>query len=292
MLFWAKAKSALVAVSAAAALVVVNGILFTGGGGSSGLSASSRVEAAVVDRGVDVPSLESSGEITWNSDLLGHWSLDDDKVAEAAGRAAGKVVGGVTWVDGRLGGAATFDGKGGHVQLPNSEALDKVQEGSYTIAAWFKPEDAPPGKDAENNANYGIVIKTGWHLGLYYSGEQKFVMTHWVAGAKPEEPEWKGAGTWEDVCPAGTWYHVAGVVDRAAGKVAIYLNGELKSEAEFTPNAKAHEYAQQPWRVGIGGPDFQEWGWSAKGSVDDVRIYGKALPAADLKALFEAAPKK
>ncbi len=284
MLYWAKVKAAMGTVSAAAALIVANVALFSGG---ASLPAASKAEAAGVsmEPSLEFASAESVGEITWNSDLVGHWTLDDDKVVEASGRGAGKVVGMASWVEGKRGGALKLDGKGGHVQLPNSDLLDKVQEESYTLAAWFKPEDVPAGKDNENNESYGIVHKAGWHLGLQYNSARKFLMTHWIAGAK--EPEWKGAGTWEDEYAPGSWYHVAGVVDRAAGKVAIYVDGELKSEAEFEANAKARDYGQQPWRIGIGCPDVEHWSWAAKGSIDDVRIYSKALLAAEIKALAE-----
>lgn len=284
MLFLAKAKAAMGAVSAVAALIVANVALFSGG---ASLPPASKAEAAVVsaEPSLEFASAESVGEITWNSDLVGHWTLDDDKVVEASGRGAGKVVGTASWVEGKRGGAVKLDGKGGHLQLPNSELLDKVQEGSYTLAAWFKPEDVPPGKDNENNESYGIVHKAGYHLGLQYNSARKFLMTHWIAGAN--EPEWKGAGTWEDEYAPGAWYHVAGVVDRAAGKVAIYVNGELKSEAEFEANAKTRDYGQQPWRIGIGCPDVEHWSWPAKGLIDDVRIYGKALPAGEIKALSD-----
>ncbi|HXX93535.1 MAG TPA: LamG domain-containing protein, partial [Planctomycetota bacterium] len=196
----------------------------------------------------------------------------------------------VTWVDGKIGGAAKFDGKGAHIQLPNTDALDRAQEGSFTVAAWFKPEDVPPGKESDNNESYGIIMKGGWHTGLQYNSEQKFVMTHWLAGAA--EPEWKGIGTWDDTYAPGQWYHVAGTVDRAAGKVAIYVNGEPKGEVDFPANSKSRDYEKMPWRIGVGMPGAEKWGWPAKGSIDDVRIYGTALTPDEVKGIFDGGAKK
>ena len=110
--------------------------------------------------------------------LVGHWKLDDEKAsataADSSGRKFhGKLVKGPAWSAGQVGGALQFDGKGAHVALPNAPALDKLHEGSYTVMAWFKPADVPPGKEAANNAAYGIVIKAGWHEGLYYNNESK-----------------------------------------------------------------------------------------------------------------------
>jgi hypothetical protein len=226
------------------------------------------------------------------ADLVGHWKLDDAKgsatAADAAGKADGKVVGGAVFAEGKVGGALKCDGKGGHVELPNSEELDKLQEGSYSIAAWFKPEAVPPGTESANDASYGIVLKTGWHLGLNYTNEKKFLMTHWLAGDKPEEPVWTGTGAWDEEYEPGHWYHVTGVVDKAGGKVMIYLNGELKNTAEFTPNAAAKKYDKETWKIGIGRPGAENWAWPAKGSIDDVRLYNRAITAAEVKALAEA----
>lgn len=292
MMFLAKVKSAALTASLAATILGANLLLFSGAPAAP--STASAAEFAAAEEpfaGLPVETLEPGGP-PQSSDLVGHWKLDDDKIADSSGKGrAGKAVGAVAFVEGKGGNAASFDGKDEHVELPNSEELDKLQEGSFTISAWFKPKDVPPGTESANNAHYGIVIKAGWHLGLTYSNEQKFVMTHWLAGEKPEEPEWKGAGTWEDSYAPGSWYHAVGTVDRPNGKVAIYVNGELKSEAEYVVNAKARDYAQTPWRIGVAYAPAEQWGWSAKGQVDDVRLYNRCLSAGDVKSLFDAAAK-
>jgi RNA polymerase sigma factor (sigma-70 family) len=227
-----------------------------------------------------------------SSDLLGHWKLDDDKasttVADSSGHGAnGKVVGAVSFVPGKIGGALRCDGKGGYVELPNTDELDKVQDGNYSVAAWFKPEAAPEGKDSDNTASFGIVIKAGWHTGLSYSADKKFAMTHWVAGEKPQEPTWVGAGAWDQDYEPGEWYHLVGVVDRGAGTIKLYLNGEEKGTAEFPANSPTRKYEKMPWRIGIANPGAESYAWPAKGLVDDVRIYARALTAGEAKGLYE-----
>jgi hypothetical protein len=217
-------------------------------------------------------------------DLVLRVPFDGGKVEEAVGKAAGKV----EWADGKLGGALQLDGAGGHVQLSNTEALDKVQGESYTLSAWFKPADVPPGTESDNNARYGILVKEGWHSGLSYNNEKQFVMDHWLApAAGSDDPVWAGAGTWEESCDAGAWYHVAGVVDRKAGTTKLYLNGELKNTAEWEANKAARDYARAPWRVGIASPAAKKWAWPAKGLIDDVRIYKRALSDAEVAALYK-----
>ncbi len=226
-----------------------------------------------------------------NPDLLVHLKLDGGAAdASGLGRAA-VAQGKVAWAEGKDGQAAVLDGSGGHVEIPSAPDLDTVNEGSFTIAAWFKPADVPPGKEAESNANYGILNKAGWHEGIRYGNDKKFVFEHWIAGAAPETPEWKGAGTWENEYEPGTWYHLAGVVDRPGGATKLYVNGELINTGEFPANAPARSYGKTTWKIGMAAPGAKEWAWPAKGAVDDVRIYKKALSDAEVEALFKAAGK-
>jgi concanavalin A-like lectin/glucanase superfamily protein len=224
-------------------------------------------------------------------ELLVHLKFGDG-AADAAGKGhAGVVQGKVAWGAGKVGKAASFDGTGGHIELPSKPELDKVNEGSYALAAWFKPADVPAGKEADNNANYGIINKTGWHEGIRYGNDKKFVFEHWLAGPKPEEPEWKGAGTWENEYEPGHWYHVVGVVDRAAGATKIYVNGELQNTGDWDANAKARDYGNATWKIGMAAPGSEHWAWSAKGLIDDVRIYKKALTDAEVQALYKEGAK-
>ncbi len=225
-------------------------------------------------------------------DLVGRWTFDDGKeakAAEASGGAAGVLVKEPKWVEGRLGGALAFGGSS-YVEIPNSEALENVQEGSYSLACWFKAENLPPGDDEEkNDGAYGLIMKQGWHLGLRFNREGRFVLDHWIKGEKENEPVWAGGGTWDSTYEAGKWHHVAGVVDKAAGSVKLYVNGEPSGGGEFEAGRAAREYGQMPWRIGIAGPGAEKWSWPARGAIDDVRIHRKALSEAEVAEL--ARPK-
>jgi hypothetical protein len=230
-------------------------------------------------------------------DLVGHWKFNDAKDSTTAADSSpyanhANLKDGPKWVEGKSGGALEFDGKAAHVEIPHSESTKGLHEGNYTISAWFKAADAPPGQEDANNAHYAVVIKTGWHEGLAYSNEKKFIHTHWLAGEKPEEPKWTGAGTWEEGFDPGAWHHVVGVVDRKAGEVRLYVNGEHKSTSEsFEANAKARDFGEATWKIGIASPGSEKWAWQAKATIDDVRLYKKALSADEAAALFKEGAK-
>jgi hypothetical protein len=226
-------------------------------------------------------------------DLIGHWTLDE-KSGEKASDSSGNdhhatLHNSASWVEGKIGGGIGLAGKDAYLEVPSAPDLDKVNQGSYTLSAWFKPADLPPGKEAENNANYGIIIKTGWHEGLHFTNEGKFVMEHWLAGT---EPVWNGAGTWETAFDAGKWYHVVGVVDAAARHVMIYVNGELVNTGEeWEAGKQARDTESVTWKIGIGAPGSEQWSWPAKAVIDDVRIYKRALSAADVEKLCKESAK-
>jgi hypothetical protein len=78
------------------------------------------------------------------------------------------------------------------------------------------------------------------------------------------------------------------VVDRAKGRVAIYVDGRLDGEVPFEANAEARPYGEVPWRIGTGNTNQRErYAWPAKGVIDDVRIYNRALDENQIKRLAE-----
>lgn len=225
-------------------------------------------------------------------DPVGHWKFDDEKTStsaadSSAGKNAATLMNGPAWTTGKVAGALNFDGKDDYVEIPNTKDLEDVQEGSFTLAAWFKPENAPPGTESANDAQYAIIIKTGWHTGLHYSGDKKFNFAFFIQG--DPDPVWAGTGAYEMDYEPGSWYHVAGVVDKAGKVSRCYVNGELTGTSEeWAADAKTREYGQATWKIGAGGPGFANWAWHAKGAIDDVRIYNRALTAEEIKAVCEA----
>jgi len=220
--------------------------------------------------------------------LIGWWRFDESAgdVAEDAsgnGRAA-RLVGAVSRTLGKLGRGVRFAGDGGHVELPSVPDLDGVQGGSYTLAAWFRPE-AMPEAGVPSGERFAILVKAGRHLGLAYNHEQRFVAEHWpVSGPSLV------AGAWESVCPPWAFHHVAVAVNRTAGEMRFYLDGGQAFVKPLPPEAGAADYGTTPWRIGVADPAGSARRWAAKGVVDDVRIYGRALQTGEIADLLKGPP--
>jgi hypothetical protein len=232
---------------------------------------------------------------------IGYWKLDEpaspveESIANADGvwngpvQASTDVPTRITFPDcGSLRFRKVADaGAVNYVSLGRSAALDASQNGSFTLSAWFKPASIPSSTQGDPDTQYGIVLKTGLHEGLSMAGNA-FVMGHWVSPNMP--PVYVSTGYGTNVAQVGTWHHVAGVVDRQALKVRLYVNGNpppFNAEADIpagTPDAWPG-YANEAWLVGINDPNGGGARYQADGWIDDVRVYGRALTQSEVQTL-------
>jgi hypothetical protein len=220
-------------------------------------------------------------------DLVGHWTFDEGAGSDAKDSSGnnhtGKLKGGAAWAPGKIGSGLLCDGKGAYVQLPNSPLLDRLQSESFSLAAWYRPDVVPAGGAEASDSAHGIIVKQGWHEGLVFSREGRFLMEHWLTGNVNA-----GGGTWSDAYAPGQFYHVASVVNRAAGKTQVYVNGVQKGSSDWTSGAATRAFETVPWRIGIGNPGAQKYAYPAKGVIDEVRMYKRALGAEEILSLYES----
>ncbi len=89
----------------------------------------------------------------------------------------------------------------------------------------------------------------------------------------------------------GQYYHAVGVWDKAAGKIRIYLDGELKSEVNASGDFKMAKDGSH-W-FGIGADPSGDSGTNAwNGDVVLARVYDEALTAEQVKELKDKADYK
>ncbi len=221
--------------------------------------------------------------------LVGYWKLDETSGTTASDSSGvgnnASLTGTVNWTAADINNGFKFDYTNGddYFTIPNSSSLQDVQEGNYTLAAWFKPLSVPPGTGTANNAAYGILLKPGWHIGLSYTNSKQFEFDHYLNGYT-----WAGTGTYSNTYNANAFYHVAGVLNRTAGSANIYVNGTLVNTGSFTAGSAAPEYGAVPWYIGIASPGAANWKWASNGIVDDARIYNRALCPSEIQTLFNA----
>jgi hypothetical protein len=209
--------------------------------------------------------------------LVAHWPLDATSgttAADASGSGhTGTLVNGPVWTAGFLAQALAFDGVKTYVNVPHADALNAYP---LTIAAWIKTGAttgvaAIVNKFVAGTANgYQLFLDNGrlcaWYLrdasNVVYDGTECTLAT---AGFADNQ-----------------WHHVAVVVDAAGGR--LYVDGIQRATRGWTgvPGAPT---TTQPLRIadyaGAAGAVFS-------GLIDDVRIYSRALSAAEISSFASA----
>jgi hypothetical protein len=170
---------------------------------------------------------------------------------------------GTTKVSGKLGQALKFNGTSNVVNMGNAAGFVIGTEATYS--AWVKPAVLQNG---------GIVSK--WtsaaedkNLRMRSSGKFTFFLYNTFSG---------GELLSNTVATVNTWYHVVGVYDGSQAK--IYINGVLDNFKDASGNVGDNNGSMYVgWNQGSN--------WYFNGSIDDVRIYNKALSATEIRQLYK-----
>jgi len=204
--------------------------------------------------------------------LIGWWKLDETHGVVAGNSSGNGNDGTLTlmnpsqdWVTGKIVGALDFDGDNDYVDCGTDDSLDITDE--ITLAAWIKMASRP----AKNH--WSDVIWKVDAYSMYLTGQENtetVLSAYFVLNTGTID-------TWNDadiILPLNIWVHVAVTYDGTDAKG--YVNGVH----DFTKN-QAGTIVTDTGSFTIGYSDDQYFG----GSVDDVRLYNRALTPAEIAEL-------
>ncbi|VVB57863.1 Right handed beta helix region [Candidatus Anstonella stagnisolia] len=225
----------------------------------------------------------SIANFTNTSGLIGYWSFDANISSTTTGALpdesgngnAGTLGGGTAsqvpaWASsGKIGGTYTFDGNDDFAKMPDADSLD-VQTGNFTISAWVYPISEAWGY---------IVAKDG-------CGDPNIYSITTGGGSPPSLRLQNSAGTnFFSTSPSNismnAWSHI--VAYKSGTTMGLYVNGVLVNttaiSGTFSNNAFEFDVGRRS-RTDSGCPRY------FNGSIDDVRIFNRALSAAEISALY------
>jgi hypothetical protein len=243
------------------------------------------------------------------ADLVARWSFDQGNGTDASGNQLNGVMnGGVQTVDGLFGKAIRL--------RKNPSSARKVRWDSMTVPA-------NPKLDLTDNltvsawVKYSAIART-WGSQIVFHGDSQFGRDPWVLhllndGTVELRSDRSVTGgpkftVFEDeiyLSPKGkpmlnqhigvvsaktlardTWYFVAGTIGKISARqfaIRLYVNGEPAGEVltEETVN-----YPTQKMWTTVGAVDDGTW-QNFDGVIDEVRVYKRALNAAEITALYQ-----
>ena len=195
---------------------------------------------------------------------------DGSTVYDSSGYGNTGTIHGATWTtSGQFGTALSFNGNGNYIDLGQPASFKTT--GSMTWSAWVRATGNPSDDGqivAQSNDNSGWQFKTSPD-----TGPRTFAVA-----VSPNSSSLTQRYS-KTVLALNTWYYVAGVYNAAAQTLDIYVNGVLDDGAlrgtvpgsQFTPSINAS----------IGQ---RSGGYYFNGTIDEVRIYGAALTAAQIQS--------
>jgi RHS repeat-associated protein len=225
---------------------------------------------------VSAPSFAAGG-------LVGAYPFEEGSgtsTADFSGLANTGTLNAATWTTaGKIGKALVFGGAHlGNVDLGNPAALNL--SGSMTVSAWIY-STAFPGDDAAIVSKVDASIPGGFQLDATPDTGSRTV------GFKLFNPN----GTLmmrygATVLQLNQWYYVAGVYDAAAQTMTVYLNGAPDNGTLVGTVASSQSTSHRD--VLIGARPDDPFDYNFNGTIDEVRIYNRALTQAEIQADMNA----
>jgi hypothetical protein len=242
------------------------------------------------------------------ANLKAYWSFDAGTSKEEKSGALAVTENNATYVAGKKGKAVNLNR--GFLAYNEITALNSLPD--YTITAWIniannKGTGANEGatniftmtRDASPTAyewagNVNMMMETGW----YGTGSDTLLVKALNVTNTNGNQNWQdsrndpASGGAQNFQGARKWVQVAISWEGATNKLLVYGNGQKISNPAWETRSGGPLTFWTPTRPVIGGwgtnvkgnPD----GWQQKffGMIDEVRVYNKALSAADMDALY------
>lgn len=222
----------------------------------------------------DVVHTPLPGTCAAMSGVVGWWRLEGDAKDSSGYKNNGKVVG-ATPTKGygsQNESAYSFNGTSNEIAIPDSASLTIATNVSLT--AWVYP--------TSSGTIRGVATKNNWNtsvdnppFALQINEVNEFAFTTVSAG---------GSFRYASPVPliaANTWYFLTGTFDGTT--VKSYLNAVASGVAQSQTDLAAT--TGQPFRIGQGKSGLNRW---FMGTIDDVRLYNRALTQTDVTTLYNA----
>lgn len=209
--------------------------------------------------------------------LIRYWMFSEGRDSVAADSSGSQVTGtvrGATWTTaGRYGNALYFDGRNDYVDV----AQLNVPGNAITISAWFKADSFPAGHDARILSKATGEAEQDHHimLSLYAGYRQALRLRLKTNGTTKTLIAPQGPIT------TGVWVHAVATYDGTTAR--LYKDGVEVGSMPLSGTLEVN--SKVPAFIGANpkGP-----GNNFHGTIDQVRVYNRALSQQEIQSLYQA----
>ena len=214
-----------------------------------------------------VAQIDVNGSLT--EGLVGWWKFDEtdgDVAYDSSGNGnEGNLTNGPTWVEGKIGGALSFDGVNDYVNFGVRDVFNL--ESKITVSLWIKAFDYKYAQVISKSTLSGVFT---WAFKWRVSSERFYFRIYDPSG------QFETFLRYNQNPPLNEWSNI--LFSYGDSNSNLYLNSNLEAEGNFTAT-----FTNQTNPLLLGGAGSEMF----FGLIDDLRIYDRALSAFEVKALYE-----
>jgi len=231
----------------------------------------------------------SAAEVTnlynTESGLVAHYPFNGNANDESGNGNHGVVNGATITTDrhGNANSAYSFDGVDDYINLGNSAGL-RFGGTKISTSAWININSIPPDNQGTilGQRDTGSPAKNNWQF--HVSGtsvsaplQSKLSFTTWELGHAAADPAIETVYS-DILIPVQQWAHVVATYDGV--NIRLYINGVLRITEPATAAIDTLDVPTLIGRFSLQDPK------AFNGKIDEVRIYNRALSAAEVLSLY------
>jgi len=221
-----------------------------------------------------VPALASE------PNLIAHWTFDEGTgttAYDSVGSHHGTLVGNPTWTTGQVDGALSLDGMDDYVDLGLGAELDLERTDQFTLSAWYR------GTGSSNTVLSKMdraVSFRGYDMFIQEGYVVAHIISTWTSNAIRVD------GTLYPVTDS-SWHHLVVTYDgsSSASGLRIYVDAMEEMTSVYRDSLSSTIRNSASFKVGARS-DAAGTTQHLNGTIDDVRVYNRALAAEEIEQLY------
>ena len=241
--------------------------------------ASLLTEITAIERGAEVGADAAGGAFVDRAPaegLVAHLAFEDEKSRTAVNSAPGSTIAAASVRDagfgapGRIGKAFSFDAGDDRVDI------DRPVQDSFTTSFWFRSTDIGGGSESDRRWFLGKGLVDGEISGIVHDWGISLVGHGFVSAGTGDPETFVSSGPGNN---DGQWHHVAFTRERKSGRIALWVDGVLESEAKGSTAR-----LDSPKTIAIGSLHPAN-AHPFAGTIDEVRFYDRVLTDGEIRAI-------
>jgi hypothetical protein len=238
----------------------------------TGISGQSNSEGSNSSFGSDSSKSLSDG-------LVGYWKFDEGvgtTTADSSGNSFTTTLSGTlpTWAGGKYGIGLSFGGSNTYASVSTSSTFDFLTS-NYSISTWIKSTSSASNRTIVWKGNPFCDSCQGGYT-LYLSGGKPY----FVINLNNTTGNLYSASS-TIMVNDGQWHNL--IAQRNDNKLQLYVDGNLSISSTLPAGAAFSDITGSTLQ-------FSQGSFSFEGSLDEVRIYNRALNSDEIKQLYNYAP--